>query len=107
MRQTARLIASNLEQFAPVTNHYGCSDGTYLLVTVDGLTDQMWERAAPIFSIIPLKDSVRSDSVVFRSDVQARIVGDGIPVHCSPYREGETHGEVLASLGYEVLHDGD
>lgn len=30
---TATIVAQNLSQFCPVTNHYQCSDGRYLLVT--------------------------------------------------------------------------
>lgn len=33
MTETATLVAENLSQFCPVTNHYVCSDGTFLLVT--------------------------------------------------------------------------
>lgn len=37
MTKTAALLRENLSRFCPITNLYECSDGTYLLVTVNHL----------------------------------------------------------------------
>lgn len=34
MTKTATLVAEALPQFCPTTNHYECSDGIYLLVSI-------------------------------------------------------------------------
>lgn len=63
MTSTATLLAENLTRFCPLTNLYECSDGTYLLITVnhldalgtlvdiaerDGWLDELGVSGAPI-----------------------------------------------------------
>jgi hypothetical protein len=91
--ETAHLVGAALMEHAPVTNHYQCSDGRWLLVTVIPADMRM------IFY---------TPAAVYLSDDQAAVLdadGDlanGMTPFATP--EGSTHAEVLAALGYtEVI----
>lgn len=102
---TAELITENLPQFCPVTNHYHCSDDTWLLVTVArmdvGETLEFFGVAVPIAQI-QLPTAVD----VFLSDEDQNILdADGdLSNGMTPIGsfEVDTHEAALAELGYEV-----
>lgn len=104
---TAELVGERLPQFCPTTNHYRCSDGLYLLVTVPSL-DSVGTLTATLGITVPVATSqlpLRTD--VFLSDENALVLdGDGDPANgLTPVAslDGVTdHNEALSLLGYEV-----
>lgn len=104
---TAELVGELLPQFCPTTNHYKCSDGTYLLVTVPSL-DSVGTLTATLGITVPVAVSqlpVRAD--IFLSDEDATVLdADGDPANgLTPLAtlDGITdHKEALSLLGYEL-----
>ena len=105
---TATMIQAALPQFAPTTNLYQCEDDTHLLVTVDTAGDDIG-NSVPIVSLIPVKESVPADTVVFLADERGQVVdGDGDPTNgLTPVLRcpgGTSHEDALRQLGYEVTN---
>lgn len=104
--ETATLVAENLSHFCPVTNHYQCSDGRYLLVTYPRM-----DTAATLSNFgvrIPISEVQLPSGVdVFLSDELANVLdADGDPANgMTPIGtfSVETHAEALAALGYEEV----
>jgi len=106
--ETATLVAENLSQFCPVTNHYQCSDGKYLLVTFARMdtvgTLSNFGVRVPIAAV-----QLPSGVDVFLADADANVLdADGdpsngmTPVDGSPF-EVDSHEGALAALGYELI----
>lgn len=104
--ESATLVAQNLSQFCPVTNHYQCSDGRYLLVTVVSMNVP---ETLGIFGVkVPIaKAHLPSGVDVFLSDENANVLdADGDPANGMTALAtfcADTHGEALAMLGYEEV----
>jgi len=102
--ETATLIGENLGQFCPTTNHYYCSDGRYLLVTVassDTPTLSAFGIRVPI-----AKNQLPSGADIFLSDERATVLdADGDPSNgMTPLAtfSTDTHSAALAMLGYQL-----
>jgi hypothetical protein len=99
------LITENVPQFCPITNHYHCSDDTWLLVTVAS-----WNLGDPMefFGIpVPIAHIQLPTAVdIFLSDENQNVLdADGDPANgMTPLAsfEVDTHEAALAALGYEV-----
>lgn len=105
--ETATLVAENLSQFCPVTNHYECSDGKWLLVTIAKI-----DTPATVSYFLGVKVPIAevqlpSGADVFLSDENATVLdSDGDPANgMTPIGtfNAETHAEALAALGYEEV----
>ncbi|AHJ86308.1 hypothetical protein 32HC_30 [Mycobacterium phage 32HC] len=103
----ANLIAEALPQFCPTTNHYRCSDGKYLLVTVPTI-DPVGTLAETLGIVVAVAKSHLPATVdVFLSDEYAAVLdADGdlanglTPIATFP--AGTSHAEALALMGYSV-----
>lgn len=104
--KTAELIATCLPQFCPVTNHYLCSDGSYLLVTVPSMDSP--GTLSVFFGVrVPIaKVQLPTGVDVFLSDESAAVLdADGDPSNgMTPIGtfEVDTHEAALAALGYTL-----
>lgn len=104
--ETATLVAGNLSQFCPVTNHYQCSDGRYLLVTIPKM--DVPETINYFFGVrVPITEvHLPSGADVFLSDADANVLdADGDPANgmtALATFSVETHAAALAALGYEL-----
>lgn len=113
---TATLVGENLVQFCPVTNHYRCSDGRYLLVTyprLDVLADMAGEALTEALKVLGLAEGPQSlshqprNTEVFLADQFAVIVdADGDPANgMTPLLRCDGPvpiADALASLGYTL-----
>ncbi|AUV60807.1 minor tail protein [Mycobacterium phage Rem711] len=105
--ETATLIAEALPQFCPTTNHYRCSDGKYLLITVPTL-DPIGTLAETLGIVVPVAKSHLPTTVdVFLADERATVLdADGDPANgmtpLATFPAGASHEEVLALMGYLV-----
>jgi len=105
--ETATLVAANLSQFCPVTNHYQCSDGKYLLVTIPSM--DIPETVSYFFGVrVPIaKVQLPTGVDVFLADEAAGVLdADGDPSNgMTPLAsfEVDTHEAALAALGYELI----
>ncbi|MEX7470193.1 hypothetical protein AB4Z39_10820 [Mycobacterium adipatum] len=105
--ETATLTAANLSQFCPVTNHYQCSDGRWLLVTIASM--DVPETVSYFLGVrVPIAEvhlPVGAD--VFLSDENATVLdADGDPANgMTPLAtfNVNTHAAALAALGYEEV----
>lgn len=103
---TAELIGERLHQFAPTTNHYRCSDGRYLLVTVHDADGMATIPGAGI--TLPINPShLPKTTDVFLADEHATVLdADGnvatSMVTLTKIPAVATHQEALAALGYTV-----
>lgn len=109
LTNTATLVASNLAQFCPVTNHYACSDGSYLLVTVKSLGSATGLLETVIGISLPLKsEQMPTGTEVFRADESAVVLdADGDPANgMTPLLtlpDGTSFADALAQLGYTLV----
>lgn len=94
MPETAVLVTENLSQFCPVTNHYRCSDGRYLLVTYPRLdvlgTLAALDGMSDVLEVVGLANAPVSvvqqpnETVVYLADEGANILpvdGEIRPLH--------------------------
>ncbi|ORA23394.1 DUF7572 family protein [Mycobacterium aquaticum] len=102
---TASLVAEALPQFAPTTNHYACSDGWYLLVTVHDRLAVATTPSMP-FDIPIARSHLPASAEVFLCDEHATVLdADGDPANgMTPLAlvDADTHAAALVSLGYTV-----
>lgn len=115
---TATLVAENLSQFCPVTNHYLCSDGRYLLVTyprldvlgtlagLPGMTDTLRSIGLSI-APVSIKQIHDMPTEVFLADEHATVLdADGDPANgMTPLLRCDGPvpiADALASLGYTL-----
>lgn len=103
---TATLVKANLAQFCPVTNHYLCSDGKYLLVTIPAM-DVPGTLSAFFGVRVPIaKVQLPTEVDVFLSDESANVLdADGDPSNgmtALASFEVDTHEAALAALGYTL-----
>lgn len=115
---TATLVAENLSQFCPVTNHYACSDGRYLLVTyprldvlgtlasLDGMSEVL--RAVGLAEVPIHVAHQPANTEVFLADENAVVLdADGDPANgMTPLLrcDGPVPVEhALAQLGYTLV----
>jgi len=104
--ETATLVAANLSQFCPVTNHYQCSDGKWLLVTIPKM--DIPETINFFLGVrVPIAEvHLPSGADVFLSDEDATVLdADGDPSNgmtAIGTFNVQTHSEALAALGYEL-----
>ncbi|MCH5645181.1 hypothetical protein [Gordonia sp. ABSL49_1] len=118
MTETATLLAENLSQFCPVTNHYQCSDGKYLLVTYPRLEVlgelanlQIMAGALAALGLAPGPVSIThqpKNTEVFLCDGDAVVLdSDGDPANgMTPLLvcDGPLPvADALASLGYTLV----
>lgn len=105
--ETATLLAENLSQFCPVTNHYLCSDGKYLLVTIPSMDTPATVSHFLGVRVPIVEVQLPTGADVFLSDEFATVLdADGDPANgmtalASP--EVHTHEAALAALGYELI----
>ncbi|MCC9182557.1 DUF7572 family protein [Mycolicibacterium mageritense] len=103
---TAELIGERLHQFAPTTNHYRCSDGRYLLVTVHDVDGMATIPGAGIE--LPINPShLPTTTDVFLADEYATVLdAEGNPATSmttlAKIDAVATHAEALEELGYVV-----
>lgn len=116
MTKTATLLAENLTHFCPVTNHYQCSDGRYLLVTyprVDVLAAIAGEALSDALTLLGIAEGPQTlshqpaNTEVFSSDEAARVLdADGDPANgMTPLLRCDGPvpiADALASLGYTL-----
>lgn len=106
---TATLINENVGGYCPVTNHYLCDDGTYLLVTAK----TVWLPAPAIFhqatgTPIPVAPGhIPYGADIFLSDENLRVVdADGnLENGMTPFATFDgnlTHEEALGLIGIVV-----
>lgn len=114
---TATLVGENLVQFCPVTNHYRCSDGRYLLVTyprLDVLADMAGEALAEALKILCVAEGPQSlshqprNTEVFLADENAVVLdADGDPANgMTPLLRcagALPIADALAQLGYTLV----
>jgi hypothetical protein len=102
---TATLLVESLPQFAPTTNHYACSDGRHLLVTVH---DQLVVATTPSmpFDIPIARSHLPAGAEVFLCDENATVLdADGDPANgmtALAMLDADSHTAALAALGYTV-----
>lgn len=104
--KTAVLQQENLPNFAPVTNHYRCSDGTWLLVSID-CADLTEFDSLPILGGRPILHTVCADTVVYLADETATVIdADGNPANgltpIARFDDCDTHADALGRLGYTI-----
>ncbi|MGW0039814.1 DUF7572 family protein [Gordonia sp. NPDC003376] len=114
MTETATLAQEYLPQFCPVTNFYSCSDGTYLLVTVNqldavgtltqlGILDEIGVAPTQIS-----RAQVRAQpTIVFAANEHAQVIdADDDPSNgMTPLMvldPGTTFADALAAAGYTL-----
>lgn len=122
MNATATLLAENLPQFCPCTNHYQCSDGRFLLVTYPRLdvlgTLANLEIMSGVLSELGLADVPISishqppNTEVFLADADAVVLdADGDPSNgMTPLLVCDgpvTVAEALEQAGYELVETAD
>lgn len=101
----AILVAENLPNFCPITNHYMCDDGKYLLVTIPALDSV---GSLELFGVrVPIaKSHMPTATDVFLADENAVVLdADGDPANgLTPLAsfEVQSHEEALALLGYTL-----
>lgn len=108
---TATLVRAGLSQYCPKTNHYQCSDGTYLLVTVkDFCTSRDYLVSVnPAFGTLPIsRVNAPSGTDVFLSDASAAVLdADGNPANgmtpLAALPNCSSFAEALAELGWELV----
>ncbi|AKF14381.1 minor tail protein [Mycobacterium phage ThulaThula] len=104
---TATLVAEALSQFCPVTNHYRCSDGRYLLITMPAL-DSMGTLAETLGIVVPVAKSHMPTTVdVFLADENAVVLdADGDPANgmtaLAKIEGCRSFEQALAHCGYEL-----
>ncbi len=104
--ETAVLVGFNLPQFCPVTNHYQCSDGRWLLVTIPSM--DVPETVNYFLGVrMPVAEvQLPSGADVFLSDELANVLdADGDPANgMTPLGtfNVDNHAAALAALGYEL-----
>lgn len=101
------LVAENLSQFCPMTNHYACEDGTYLLVTVPRFdTSAVLEAKTGIR--IPVSIShLPTHADVFLADENAVVLdADGDPANgltpIARVEDCDTFEAALSAAGYTL-----
>ncbi|QHB37448.1 hypothetical protein SEA_LEOPARD_41 [Mycobacterium phage Leopard] len=105
--KTAALVGQALPQFCPVTNHYRCSDGKHLLITLPAL-DSMGTLSETLGIVVPVaKSHIPTTADVFLADENAVVLdADGDPSNgmtALAKLDGlNTFEEVLAELGYQL-----
>ncbi|SLG32523.1 DUF7572 family protein [Mycobacteroides abscessus] len=105
---TAELVTPMLPQFCPTTNHYRCSDGRYLLVTVATL-DSLATLRKTLGIVVPLaKSQLPRRAEIFLADADAVVLdADENPANgLTPLTvvEGCTDfAEALHHCGYELV----
>ena len=107
MTETATLVAAHLPQFCPVTHHYQCSDGKWLLVTVARM-DTIETLSEFLGVRIPILKAQLPEGVdVFLSNEIAEVVdADGDPTNgmtALATFNVETHEQALVMLGYQPI----
>ncbi len=103
---TTQLVSASLPQFCPTTNHYKCSDGRYLLITVATL-DSIGTLRGTLGVTLPVSESHLPGTVdVFLADENAIVLdADGDPANgMTPLARFPDGGfaSALAALGYEL-----
>jgi hypothetical protein len=109
--ETATLVAANLSQFCPVTNHYLLSDGRHVLVTIAAMnvpeTVNYFLGARVPISEVQLP---RGADVFLSNELAEVLDSDGDPANgLTPldWFDVETHEAALAALGYELIGGGE
>jgi len=107
MTETATLVAENLPQFCPTTNLYRCSDGRYLLVTVQTVDGADLFESATGVRIPVARSHVSAGAEVFLSDDAGVVLdADGDPSNgMTPIARvagAASHETALQHLGYTV-----
>ena len=109
---TATLVGEALSQYAPRTDHYACSDGTYLLV-------HMWAEVPPPdlvdangAPVVLLPSHEPRNTEVFLADENAVVLdADGNPANgMTPLLRCDgpvPAAEALAQLGYALEEGAD
>lgn len=101
------VLLGEMTHFHPVTNHYRCSDGVWLLVTVM----RMDSPPEPVGTLgvrpAVIRTEAATKAAVFLSDENAVVLdADGDPANgmtpLASYDDVASHAEVLARLGYTV-----
>jgi hypothetical protein len=104
--ETATLMAANMSRFCPITNHYQCSDGKWLLVTIP--TMDIPETVSFFLGVkVPIAEvQLPVGADVFLSDELGTVLdADGDPSNgMTPYGtfNVDNHAAALAALGYEL-----
>lgn len=107
--KSATLLEFGVGRYCPVTNHYSCDDGTYLLITVNQLQIENVAKRLGLAASGPIRKSqVRGQNTdVFLSNERGDVIdaddnpANGMtPVHVYP--PGTSHEEALAAMGYEI-----
>lgn len=103
---TAELVAEMLPNYCPTTNHYKCSDGTYLLVTKPTL-DSVGTLNKTLGMTVPVAASHLPIHVdVFASNANAEVLdSDGDPSNgLTPIARlvAQSHEAALRELGYTL-----
>lgn len=110
MAATATLLAENLRQFCPTTNHYRCTDGTqvwYLLVTVPSL-DSVGLVSEILGTTLPVaKSQLVQHAEVFLADEYGVVIdADNDPANgmtaLARVPGCETHADVLTAINHEL-----
>ncbi|GAS94440.1 Gp21 [Mycolicibacterium canariasense] len=105
--ETATLVGEQLSQFCPVTNHYECSDGKHLLVTIPRLdASTVQEMLGVRVPIVKMHLPDKAD--VFLADADAVVLdADGDPANgMTPLVSVpgcESFADALAAAGYELV----
>lgn len=105
---TASLVGRALPQFCPVTNHYQCSDGRYLLITMPAL-DSMGTLAETLGIVVPVVKSHMPTTVdVFLADENAVVLdADGDPANgmtaLAKIEDCHSFEQALALCGYTLV----
>lgn len=108
--ETATLRGEALSQFCSTTNHYECSDGRWLLVTVVSVDDATARVGTLGVRVAIGRVKVATRTAVFLSDENANVLdADGDPANgLTPLdipSDIETHEAALSALGYELIGD--
>ncbi|AER47679.1 minor tail protein [Mycobacterium phage Dori] len=104
----ATLVAERLSQFCPVTNHYRCSDGRHLLITMPAL-DSMGTLAETLGIVVPVAKTHMPTTVdVFLADENAVVLdADGDPANgmtaLAKIENCAGFEHALAHLGYTLV----
>lgn len=106
--ESAQLVGE-VTHFHPITNHYRCSDGIWLLVTVMRMDSPAEPDTAGTLGVRPavIRTEAATKAAVFLSDENAGVLdADGDPANgmtpLASYDDVASHVEVLARLGYTV-----
>ncbi|MCV7255699.1 hypothetical protein H7J86_26390 [Mycobacterium hackensackense] len=108
----ATLLTENLSQFCPITNHYACSDGTFLLVTVPAMDSvgslEMFGVKVPIsVSHLPTTvDVYLSDEDQNVLDADGDLANGMTPLAQFDVDTCPDHAAALAARGYTLTTEG-